>query len=80
MSKQGFNTDFELIRQAMGSIEFFRELYASSTPSTENAQACIAGLRAKANSTRQSDPHATALFDKVAEGLELYIGLKPLNA
>lgn len=79
MSIQGFDPNFELVRQGLSSIEFFRELYASSSTSTVNAQAIVDGMRAKAESVKQSNPHAAALFENVAQGIELYIGLKPLN-
>jgi len=79
MSIQGFDPNFELVRQGLSSIEFFRELYASAATSTTNAQAVVDGMRAKAESIKQSNPHASALFENVAQGIELYIGLKPLS-
>lgn len=79
MSIQGFDPNFELVKQALSSIEFFRELYASSAASTDNARAVVDGMRTKAEGIKQSNPHAAALFENVAQGIELYIGLKPLN-
>jgi hypothetical protein len=79
MSIQGFDPNFELVRQGLSSIEFFRELHASSAPSTTNAQAVVDGMRTKADSIKQLNPHAAALLENVAQGIELYIGLKPLN-
>lgn len=79
MSIQGFNQDFELIRQALGSIEFFREMYASTEPSATNSQAVIDALHLKAANIKESNPRASALYVNVAIGLEQYIGLKPLN-
>jgi hypothetical protein len=54
-------------------------LYASSAASTDNARAVVDGMRTKAEGIKQSNPHAAALFENVAQGIELYIGLKPLN-
>jgi len=79
MSIQGFDPNFKLVRQGLSSIEFFRELYSSSPTTTANSQEVINGMRAKAESIKKSNPHAAALFENVAEGLELYIGLKPLS-
>lgn len=80
MGMQGFDQNFELVRQGLASIEFFRELYASSTASVVNAKAVADGMRVKAEGIKQSNPHAAALFENVAEGIELYIGLKPLTS
>jgi hypothetical protein len=70
---------FERIHGALASVEFFRGIYASSAPSSEHARAVVDGLRASAASVSQSNPHAAALYEHVATGIELYIGLKPLS-
>ncbi len=42
---QGFNKDFELIRQSLASIELFREIYSTSEKSATNARNVIDALR-----------------------------------
>lgn len=79
MSMQGFDPNFEFVRKGLASIEFFRELHASSEPSAVNAKAVADGMRVKAEGIKQSNPQAAALFENVAEAIELYIGLKPLT-
>ena len=79
MSIQGFDPNFELVRQGLSSIEFFRELYASSSTSTANVKAVVDGMRTQAEGIKQSNPQAAALFENVAQGIELYLGLKPLS-
>ncbi|BBB58336.1 hypothetical protein UNDKW_0063 [Undibacterium sp. KW1] len=69
---------FSNIRDALTSIESFRSVYASSIPSVEHAKTVVDRLRALATSVSQTNPHAAALYDSTATGIELYIGLKPL--
>lgn len=77
---RGFDPNVELVRQGLASIEFFRELYASSARSAVYAKAVADGMRVKAVGIKQSNPQAAALFENVAERIKLYIGLKPLTA
>lgn len=77
MTMQGFDPNFELIRQALGTIEFFREIHGSSKICEENIAACTGGLRLRADSLRPSNPEAAALFENVTEGIERYVGVKP---
>lgn len=70
------NIELELITQAIGSIVFFRETYASTTPAADNAKAVVAALRVYAQD--KTRPHKSVLFESVAYGIEVYMGLKPL--
>lgn len=69
---------FERVRSALTSIEFFRGIYASSEPSVQHARTVVEGLRACGASVSESNPHAAALYEHTADGIELYLGLKPL--
>jgi hypothetical protein len=75
MSMQGFNKDFELIRQALSSIELYQETYASTVKGSGGMLAAIAALRDTA-SARTENQELAALYNHVAEGLEAYLRIK----
>lgn len=70
---------FEPIRQALTSLELFRNVYASSTPSAEQAAKLVDLLRSYVAGNSESKPHLAALYEHVARGIEVYTGLKQLD-